>query len=377
MRRSLNPLNSLVVTLCVPFLLATGWSTQAVAATQVCVETQVKSWAPEAQDEAESSADGNNGNGKGVEAPDDMTQRVFDPHAVDPALYLQRMISYEVTHEVGFEAVEQGCGERIIIELYALRSGWTVFARYSGNAREEKVDEVYLDEFVALAQRVTRALLRDQPIVQTITRENVLRADSERNWRTIAGRGHLSVALGTAIRAGQLPTADSTGGAVKEDLRVLTPLNIHLGYRGKFQAWGLDAFARASLGTSTKAVRKNEHGVDADFDASGSMGLHFLRYLNGKGMTSFYYGGGAAFELARFSVIRAADDRASEERDLLWGGGLNFDLLLGYEFMRTSSLHFFAQGELHVPAYRLESDNDAGGLKTYLPGGLLQIGVIF
>ena len=63
--------------------------------------------------------------------------------------------------------------------------GYTVFARYSGHSREEKVDLVELEEFPELASRVARALLTDRPISETLTRKDVLAADSEGVLRTI------------------------------------------------------------------------------------------------------------------------------------------------------------------------------------------------
>ena len=54
---------------------------------------------------------------------------------------------YEVTHEPGFAAVDDRCEQRMTVELYPLESGWTVFARYSGTEREEKIDHAELDEF--------------------------------------------------------------------------------------------------------------------------------------------------------------------------------------------------------------------------------------
>ena len=113
------------------------------------------------------------------------------PHEINPTLYLKRMIEYEVTHEPGFAAVDEPCAQRLSVELYQLESGWTVFARYSGTEREEKVDHVELDEFTELAQRIAFSLLRNRPISHTITRENVLRADSETSLRSIDGTGHL------------------------------------------------------------------------------------------------------------------------------------------------------------------------------------------
>ena len=130
-----------------------------------------------------------------------------NPHEIDPTLHLRRMLEYEVTHEPGFAAVDDRCEQRLVIELYQLESGWTVFGRYSGTEREEKVDHAELDEFAELAQRLVYALLRNKPISHTITRENVLRADSEQNLRTINGTSHLLFGMGTSVLYANLPTA--------------------------------------------------------------------------------------------------------------------------------------------------------------------------
>ncbi len=334
----------------------------ALAATTVCVDVQVKSWTLDPE-------------GHSAALEENQPALPPDPFAIDPARYLGRMMRYQVTHEVGFEAVETDCQERLTVELYPLRAGWTVFARYSGHSREEKVDEVGLDEFTALAQRLARALLRDMPVSDTITRDSVLEADSESDLRSIDGDGHFVMALGTQVRAGELPTAD--GGAVADELRLLTPLSFQLGYRGKYQAWGLDAFVRGALGTSKQAPKRNPAGGHVDYEAGGAFGLHFLRYLDAQGMNSFYFGGGAQFQLSVFSVIRPEDDRDSGDNEYLVGGGLDVDLLIGYEFMRASSVHFFVQGELHAPTYKFQTDVDSGGIDSYVPGGLLQIGMVF
>ncbi|MCK6575699.1 hypothetical protein L6V77_31980 [Myxococcota bacterium] len=300
-----------------------------------------------------------------------------DPFAVQPERFLQRMVEYEVTHEIGFEAVTSGCRERLTVEMYPLPDGWTVFARYSGTAREEKVDRVHGDELAALAQRLTDALLYDRSIAETINRQTVLRADSEARMRMIDGRGYFTLALGTSLRVASLPTASGTSAPVSEDWRLLTPLDVQLGYRGKYQAWGLEAFARGLIGLNERAARRNDLGGHADFSKGLQAGLHFLRYLTPDGMNSTYLGGGASFELSSYDVILPAGDRGSDDREGLLTGGLNADLVIGYEFMRASAVHFFTQLDVQLPTYVIDTENDAGGIETYAPGAALQIGIVF
>ena len=235
-----------------------------------------------------------------------------------------------------------------------------------------------LDEFGALAERMARALLHDKAIDETITRHNVLRNDSETTMRSIRGSSHLELGLGTSARIGMLPTTTEDPTApVTNELRLLTPLAFTTGYRGKFRAWGLEAFGRVNVGTSERAARRNQTGGHADYEGGGALGLHFLRYADAAGMNSIYFGGGATFELQRFSLIRPASERITQAREGLWTGGLDVDLLVGYEFMRASAVHFFAQLDVALPAYAVDSENSAGRINTYLPGAIGQVGILF
>lgn len=362
--RRAGPTGAAVV-VCLSLALATS---RVHAETSVCVEVHKKTWTSDQKRSKTPQA---------WSYAADPQKSAEAPGGFDPAAYLKRLLEYEVTHEPGFHSLPKSCQHRVEVELFPLSSGWTVFARYTGTAREEKVDYVQLDEFPQLAQRLAYALLRDRPVQQTITRENVLRADSEHAFRTIGTRGHVLLALGTAVRVGQLATADDPAAPADEQLRVLTPVSFQFGYRGKFKEWGLDVLGRLSLGNRERAVRNNERGGHVDYTGSSSLALHFLRYLDPPGMNSFYYGGGASFELSLFSIIRPEDRRSERDRDYVLGAGLNLDILAGYEFLRASSLHFFAQAELQIPTYAVRAESSYGSLNAYLPGGLAQIGVLF
>ncbi|HET6147264.1 MAG TPA: hypothetical protein VFH68_07000 [Polyangia bacterium] len=375
-------------------LLSPLSSTMALANTRVRVSVQRKSWY-----KANPAPAGNNADGPAeskaaqppvARPPQPPVDRPLpkgtvpaleaarnNVHEIDPTTYLRRMLEYEITHEPGFAAVDSGCTHTITVELYQLQSGWTVFARYSGTEREEKIDHAEIDEFAELAQRIAFALLRNRSITHTITRENVLRADSEINLRTINGTGHLLFGMGTEVRLARLATAQGAGLAASPETRLLTPVSIQIGYRRKLRAWGLDAFGRVNLGTESTGIHRNDLGGHVDYNGSGLVGLHFLHYLDAPGVTSLYFGGGAAFELAFFNVIRPAAAAGFGDRDGLLGGGLNIELLVGYEFLRASSVHFFGQMEAHAPAYAIKSENDSGAINTYMPGVLAQIGVIF
>jgi hypothetical protein len=281
-----------------------------------------------------------------------------------------------VTHEPGYAAVQKGCKEHLIVELYALEEGFTAFARFSENEREEKVDQVALTEFVPLAQRVARALLYDVSISDTITRENVLDADSVTALKRVRGRGHFVLGMGTMVRVGYLDTAQGALEPVAQERRVITPLSLQAGLRYKMRSWGFDAFGRVNIGTSSTGVRDNELGGHVDYGWGLGAGIRFLKYADAPGISSLYYGGGADFELAIFKGIRA---RASygDERENLVGGGLNLNALLGYEFLRSSVAHFFVQGELQIPTYQFSDEESYSEINAWMPGALAQVGVAF
>jgi hypothetical protein len=381
------------------------WSAAASASTRICVSVQQKSWFKAAPAPAVTSGNDHAPPAPApvppppqalppppdaqalpppyqmpVQAPVPPRGHVprANPHDLDPTLYLKRMLEYEVTHEPGYSAVSDACTQRLTVELYPLETGWTVFARYSGTEREEKVDHADVDEFAELAQRIAFSLLRNRAISHTITRENVLRSDSETNLRTIDGTGHFLFGLGTEARLTKLPTAQGQLAPATDQLRLLTPVAMQIGYRRKLRAWGLDAFARLDLGTESTGLHTNDLGGNVDYTTSVLLGLHFLHYLDAPGINSLYFGGGAAFELAFFqSIVPLKDRPTAGERQTITSGGLNVDFLIGYEFLRASSVHFYGQLDLEAPTYVVKADTDAGTINAYMPGFVAQIGIIF
>ena len=304
------------------------------AAETVCVEVDTRTWTVEAPAPAPAPA--------ALQAPvDPITGAAFpapvavqlpipvpiaipvappaEP-AVDPERYLRRLLEYEVTHHPGFEAASSGgCDHHLTVELYALEMGWTVFGRFSRHSREEKVDHARLDEFAALADRLAGALLADVAIDETLNRENVLRADSEGDLRTVDGQSYLVFGLGTMLRTGVLPTAVSRKAPVEDQRRLLTPPALLLGYRGKYRAWGVGAHARFGFGAGTKALLRNELGGHADLRESLAFGLQFLRYSDPAGVASMYAGMGASFDLLRFEVEDTAITLFPDGRALIEG----------------------------------------------------------
>ena len=300
------------------------------------------------------------------------------PIGQTPVVYLKRLFEHFITHEKGYEAVQDKCDERIRVELYPLAEGWTAFARYSANGREERADQLFAHEISQFAERAVHALLRDVPISDTIMRDNVLKSDSMKSVQRIKGTNHFVIGLGTQLRGGQFYTANSSLPEGKEEkLRLFTPMTISTGYRGKFENWGIEAMLQGGIGTSHTAANANQQGGHIDFEGNLGLMLHFLHYLNPRGITSFYLGAGADFELLFFSTIKQVSDRGSDDRSMLLGGGLDVDLIFGWEFMRASAVQFFLQAELNLPAYVIDNEDNYGKIHTWFPTASVKLGVIF
>jgi len=292
-----------------------------------------------------------------------------------PAAYLRRLVEHYVTHAKGFVAATDRCDERITIEMYPIKGGWTVFARNSKRAREEKVDLVAYEELTRFAERVVIALLRGRHIAATADLRTVLKADSMRAYRTIRGSHHFTFTLGTAFKVGVLPTYDD--GDVTNKVRALAPMTFSMGYRGRFNAWGIDAFVRGGVGLQRESALRNTDGGHVDLNGLWSIGLQFLRYTAPHGMMSFYYGAGALFDLTVFSAIKPMAQRSSHERELLTGGGLNLNFVVGVEFMRASPAQFFLQLVVSAPVYPFELSTDTVAVKAYIPEVAATVGIMF
>lgn len=303
------------------------------------------------------------------------------PLGQTPTAYLKRLIEHFVTHEPGFIASQSECAQRVEVELYPLKVGWTAFARYSGTGREERVDQLLPTELSQFAERSAVALLHDVSIEATLHRDNVLWADSLKSTQRIRGRNHFVMGVGTRLRSGKFDTlnrgAVGTSNEVTQEYRLFTPMALNLGYRGQFDQFGVEALAELDLGTTTRSPRSNPAGGHIDYGGSTGVVLHVLRYTNSRGLASPYFGAGATFALHWFRATKAEQERNADARSTLLGGGLDFDLVGGYEFMRASAVSFFLQGEITLPAYVISSENDHGRINTWFPGAALRLGASF
>lgn len=298
------------------------------------------------------------------------------PLGFDPVDYLKRLLEHFITHERGYTAVTSGCQERLDVELYPLAEGWTVFVRYSGTGREERVDQLFPDELSQFAERAALALLYGRPISATLLRDTVLRSDSRRVSQRVRGTNHFELKLGTGLRGGWFPTAQEDGSA-SPAVRVWSPVNLALGYRGRFESWGMEVTGNLDIGTSKTGIGQNPEGGHVDFGGDAGMSLHFLRYTNPRGITSLYLGAGTTFGLQWLTTVLPAGERLGSDRRTWLSGGLDVDLLIGTEFMRASRAQFLLQGMLHLPAYVVNQADKQREILSWMPGITLQLGVMF
>ena len=295
-------------------------------------------------------------------------------------VYLKRLFEHFVTHQPGYVAVGEKCAQRIVVELYPLREGWTAFARYSGTGREERVDQLFPSELSQYAERAVLALLEDVPISDTINRENVLKSDSQKSVQRVKGSNHFVLTVGTQLRGGMIDSAIEEGenaGGVESKIRVFSPLKSGLGYRGRFESWGLEAMVHVGIGTQKTSINDNPQGGHVDLGGDAGLGVHFLHYFDPRGLTSFYLGGGATFELLWFRVIKDANHRGDDAHSTLVTGGLDVDGVLGWEFMRAAAVQFYLQAEINAPAYVAQTEDTYGSVRTWFPGVSLKLGVVF
>ena len=126
-----------------------------------------------------------------------------------------------------------------------------------------------------------------------------------------------------------------------------------------------------------RAERLSAGGGHVDYSVGIGAGLDFLVYADPDAVNTLYYGGGGSFELSRYQSQGAHDKSGDQPSPSgLWGGGLDVDLVLGYEFARTSTLHFFVQGTAALPAYAFDAENSQSAIHSYVPSLAIKLGLL-
>lgn len=314
----------------------------------------------------------------------ELVKKTFDteidnlPYGQTALVYLKRLFEHFVTHESGYASVNDSCAQTITVELYPLKRGWTAFARYSGTNREERVDQLFATELSQFAERAVLALLNDVPISTTIKRDNVLTSDSKRKVQQVKGSNHFTINIGTKLVGAKLNQVQTEGdniGGVDEEYQLFHPMKFGLGYRGRFENWGLEVQTGLGIGVGKKAASSNPLGGHIDYGGDAGLAIHFLHYNDPRGLVSFYVGGGAGFDFMWLSAVNP--ETSNRTRSYLYTGGLSGDGVLGWEFLRAASVQFFIQGELNLPLYVSRSENNAASISSWMPGISFKLGVVF
>ena len=300
------------------------------------------------------------------------------PYGQTALVYLKRLFEHFVTHEPGFASTSEKCEQTITVELYPLKRGWTAFARYSGTNREERVDQLLATELSQFAERAVLALLTDVPISATIKRDNVLSSDSKRQVQQVKGSNHFTLNIGTRLvfaKVNQVQVGGENDGDVDKELRLYHPWKFGVGYRGRFENWGIEVQGGLGIGVGKKAASSNPSGGHIDYGGDTGLAIHFLNYRDPRGLVSFYLGGGAGFDFTWFSVVNGED--SYDKRSYLYSGGLTADGVFGWEFLRAASVQFFIQGEINLPLYVTRTENNYGEIASWMPGLGFKLGVVF
>jgi hypothetical protein len=179
-----------------------------------------------------------------------------------------------------------------------------------------------------------------------------------------------------------LPTAvqqagNPENGHAVDQYRFFSPVQAFLGYRGRFESWGLETVFMGGMGTSVTAVTNNPYGGHVDLAGDAAVQMHFLRYFDPRGVTSFYLGAGSTFEVLVFQATAPVAERSDHLRSYLLGGGVDVDLLMGWEFMRASTAQFFLQAEAQLPTYVLSNENQDGNIHSWFPAATFKLAVMF
>src|SRR6185369_3413667 len=114
------------------------------------------------------------------------------------------------------------------------------------------------------------SLLYARPISATINRENVLASDSKEYAQRVRGSSHFIMGVGTQLRWGHFGTAvvdskSARNGDAVEASRIFSPVEAFMGYRGRFESWGLELSFTGGMGTAKTSALKNPGGGHVDF----------------------------------------------------------------------------------------------------------------
>ena len=308
----------------------------------------------------------------------------FKLKKIAPDALMKRLIKYSINNRYGYMASTEknDCKTTIKIEMYPhqYKRGWTIFSKYTGTHREIKVDRVLFEEIPIFAERAVESLLNNKIFSETMSPDKVLLVDSPKKGKLVKPLGFIQMRFGNQFIGTRLPTASEDSKAnPKLDYRLSSPFIFGLGYRGKLNDWAVDINGVIGIHGGRKGVKNNILGGHVDFSGLFGGGISVLKYIKPDSLNSFYLGVGSSFQANFFSVLQKQPETNyfNSNYDSYISGGMQFDMIAGMEFIRSSNINLFLESKLALPIYYTSIENDYRPIQTWTPNFSFSIGTLF
>lgn len=303
-----------------------------------------------------------------------MTQQAFNKSKIDTLYqkqadvisFFQRYMKYTISHEEGFIATDVQCDEVLSVELYPIAEGWSVFARYTGTSTEESIDKLRYDEVKSYSERVVQSLLYKKDFSSTINRYNVLSSDSHKKLRKIKGESQAFFAMGMSPRLAKIGKDSESRNWVASN-----PFIARMGNKYSYDRWSVQVHGHLGINLNKNSILAANKQGEVKFAGEGGLGVQFLYTPAAKKLTGIYYGAGGTMKVQSFTAFGEYHDQS------LYGGGLDVDLVTGYEFFRASGREVFVQLEANLPTYVIQARKGNGYVDSWTPASTLIVGLNF
>jgi len=218
----------------------------------------------------------------------------------------QALIAQDIDLE---DSVDSGgdCGSTWSVSH--VRLGESITVQLTGVGDSQSMTVGGLEELPDAYARLISALLNDEEVSDTVTRDTVTAAESEEaNRVNVEGLFYLKLGGAGAIHTKQ---GDGNG------------IGLGMGYRYEMDRWAIDIGYSGYLPTNYAANY-----------AHSQLQLQALRFADDQADKTLYYGGGIG--------LGGGD-----------GFGLEGGLTVGYEMFRATNIRLFVQGDATLPLYRV------------------------
>ncbi|MEZ4270753.1 MAG: hypothetical protein R3C68_04775 [Myxococcota bacterium] len=239
------------------------------------------------------------------------------------------LILTETLREEGIEVATAPCSDAYVV--YHIRLGEKITVVMAHGERRRRAESASVEDLPQLYSQMIRAIISDTPVgneLHAVKRSNVVEAQA--NPKRIKADSLWYLSLGPILTLGE----DVNPGS-----------QFTFGYRYELNSFGVDA----SISLGAHNINNDESGFI--WTVPKLMGLYFF---DPESNGTFYLGGGLSW-----GGVSNIDK--NEDFD---GSGLQGELALGYELLRTSSLRMFIQANATLPFYRGSED---GGDERYTP----------